>query len=61
MYLMDPETPRELYAELVRTRQQERRARESRCDTTATSLGNGWRRLVRRVAGPRTLTELAES
>jgi hypothetical protein len=61
MYLMDPETPRELYAELVRTRQQDRAARRARCDTPASPLRNAWRRLVRRATGPQSFSELAES
>ena len=65
MYLINAEAPRELYAELLRTRQEERAAhraaRRARNSVPTARLRRARRELVRRIKHPRAIAELANS
>lgn len=65
MYLMNPESPRELYAELLRTRQEERAAhragRPARKSASTARLRKARHDLVRRLRHTRAFAELAKS
>lgn len=60
MYQMNPDTPRQLYAELVQTRERERLARTCGRSAAAAHRPTVWHVLSHRFLQARSLTHLAK-